>query len=134
MARARTAKTGSKPTVVPADPAGKRIESGGSTILCMAALAKRVLLRGKRIMVLHSGGDSRRLPAWSAARKIWVPLDRLGLPAAAGSSSSCAGRQGQQNGSGLGWIATPPTRSLGRSPSISMPAACESRSSRTSAP
>jgi fucokinase len=118
MARARTAKTSSKPTAAPgfdllvltvanrvqqryaermlevrrrlgalpaglstvvlADPAGKRIGSGGSTILCMAALAKRDLLRGKRIMVLHSGGDSRRLPAWSAAGKIWVPLERLG--------------------------------------------------------
>jgi hypothetical protein len=50
----------------------------------MAALAKRDLLRGKRIMVLHSGGDSRRLPAWSAAGKIWVPLERLGLPASGG--------------------------------------------------
>jgi fucokinase len=118
MARARTAKTSSKPTAAPgfdllvltvanrvqqryaermlevrrrlgalpaglstvvlADPAGKRIGSGGSTILCMAALATRGLLRGKRILVLHSGGDSRRLPAWSAAGKIWVPLERLG--------------------------------------------------------
>jgi hypothetical protein len=65
-------------TVVIADAAGKRIGSGGSTILCMAALAKRDLLRGKRVLMLHSGGDSRRLPAWSAAGKIWVPLERLG--------------------------------------------------------
>ncbi|NBQ16663.1 MAG: hypothetical protein EBU31_19100, partial [Proteobacteria bacterium] len=40
--------------------------------------AKRDLLRGKRVLMLHSGGDSRRLPAWSAAGKIWVPLERLG--------------------------------------------------------
>ena len=67
-------------TLVMADPAGKRIGSGGSTLLCMAELAKRGLLgmRGARILILHSGGDSRRLPSWSAPGKIWVPLGRTG--------------------------------------------------------
>jgi fucokinase len=118
MARARIAKTSSKPTAVPgfdlvvltvanrvqqryaermldvrhrlgalpaglvtlviADPAGKRVGSGGSTLLCMAELEKRGLLRGRRTLLLHSGGDSRRLPSWSAAGKIWVPLGREG--------------------------------------------------------
>ena len=67
-------------TLVMADPAGKRIGSGGSTLLCLAELAKRGLLgmRGARILILHSGGDSRRLPSWSAPGKIWVPLGRTG--------------------------------------------------------
>jgi len=87
-------------TLVIADPAGKRVGSGGSTIICMAELAKRGLLNGaqgshagtrnttrttkrdithgNRILILHSGGDSRRLPSWSAPGKIWVPLGRAG--------------------------------------------------------
>ena len=67
-------------TLVMADPAGKRVGSGGSTLLCLAELAKRGLLgmRAARILILHSGGDSRRLPSWSAPGKIWVPLGRTG--------------------------------------------------------
>ena len=72
-------------TLVIADSAGKRIGSGGSTLLCMAELAKRGMLKnaraqahGHRILILHSGGDSRRLPSWSAPGKIWVPLGRTG--------------------------------------------------------
>ena len=65
-------------TRVVADPGGRRVGSGGSTLLCMADLAQRGLLRGRRVLVLHSGGDSRRLPSWSAFGKIWVPLGRLG--------------------------------------------------------
>ena len=65
-------------TVVVADPAGKRIGSGGSTLLCLDRLQRAGLLRGQRVLVLHSGGDSRRLPAWSPFGKIWVPLGREG--------------------------------------------------------
>ena len=65
-------------TRVVADPGGRRIGSGGSTLLCIADLARRGMLRGRRVLILHSGGDSRRLPAWSAFGKIWVPLGRHG--------------------------------------------------------
>ncbi|MFM8643380.1 MAG: L-fucokinase, partial [Phycisphaerales bacterium] len=63
---------------VVADPGGRRVGSGGSTLLCMADLASRGSLRGRRVLILHSGGDSRRLPSWSAFGKIWVPLGRHG--------------------------------------------------------
>jgi fucokinase len=65
-------------TIVVADPAGKRIGSGGSTLLCLDLLRREGLLRGQRVLILHSGGDSRRLPAWSPFGKIWVPLGREG--------------------------------------------------------
>lgn len=79
--------------MVVADSGGKRIGSGASTILVLWKLAdklasgktggrsKRVsadslasLFAGKRIIVLHSGGDSRRLPAYAAQGKIFAPL------------------------------------------------------------
>lgn len=70
------------------DPFGKRIGSGGSTIyvlykllehFCHADKSERYpspheLFKGKRILILHSGGDSRRLPAYSAVGKIFIPL------------------------------------------------------------
>ena len=65
-------------TLVVADPAGKRIGSGGSTLLCLAEIARMRLPAPARVLVLHSGGDARRMPAWSAAGKIWVPLQRAG--------------------------------------------------------
>jgi len=65
-------------TIVVADPAGKRIGSGGSTLLCMEMLRRAGLLGSHRVLILHSGGDSRRLPAWSPFGKIWVPLGRMG--------------------------------------------------------
>ncbi|MBU3682995.1 MAG: hypothetical protein FGM39_03085 [Phycisphaerales bacterium] len=65
-------------TRVVADPGGRRVGSGGSTLLCMADLAKRRSLHGRRVVILHSGGDARRLPSWSAFGKIWVPLGRHG--------------------------------------------------------
>ena len=76
-----------------ADPLGERIGSGGSTIyvlyklldyFCQANNAEckasnsqfslRSLLNGKRILILHSGGDSKRLPSYSAVGKIFFPL------------------------------------------------------------
>lgn len=71
-------------TVVVADPAGKRIGSGGSTLLCLQAAERGGGIAGQRTLVLHSGGDSRRLPAWSAMGKIWVPLERRGRGTRAG--------------------------------------------------
>ena len=68
-----------------ADPRGKRIGSGGSTIYILHKLLKlfcrdetyqsiEEAFKGKRILVLHSGGDSRRLPAYSAVGKVFTPL------------------------------------------------------------
>ncbi|MBN1464734.1 hypothetical protein JXA02_03160 [candidate division KSB1 bacterium] len=59
-----------------ADPDGKRIGSGGSTFLVLHALYAEFgeSLYDKRVLILHSGGDSRRLPAYSAIGKIFMPL------------------------------------------------------------
>ncbi len=73
--------------VVP-DTGGRRIGSGGSTLLCLlrcfvARERRRIpadpdivetILRRLRILIVHAGGDSRRLPAYSPCGKIFVPL------------------------------------------------------------
>ncbi|GAF87515.1 unnamed protein product, partial [marine sediment metagenome] len=75
--------------MVVADPGGKRIGSGGSTLYClMEVLARRLgeelrtagpgewedVLRELRILIVHAGGDSRRLPAYGPCGKIFVPV------------------------------------------------------------
>jgi fucokinase len=74
--------------VVP-DAAGRRIGSGGSTLQCLLEVIRRegvpqealgdpdiaeTILRRVRILIVHAGGDSRRLPAYSPCGKIFVPL------------------------------------------------------------
>jgi hypothetical protein len=82
------------------DPQGKRVGSGGSTIYVLYKLLEHFCslhspthrqatssygkdekyqspeeaFKGKRILILHSGGDSRRLPAYSAVGKIFTPM------------------------------------------------------------
>jgi fucokinase len=80
--------------LVVADPEGKRIGSCGSTLLCLFEVLQREgfrasdngqssraaehILEGLRILIIHSGGDSRRLPSYSACGKIFVPLPLQG--------------------------------------------------------
>jgi fucokinase len=60
--------------VVP-DLEGKRIGSGGSTLLCLEqVLAREHSLAEQRVLILHAGGDSRRLPAYGPCGKIFVPI------------------------------------------------------------
>jgi fucokinase len=75
--------------VVP-DLEGKRIGSGGSTLWCLVEVLRRERARrgigfaaegavertlsGLRILIVHAGGDSRRLPAYGPCGKIFVPL------------------------------------------------------------
>jgi fucokinase len=74
--------------VVP-DPGGKRIGSGGSTLYCLIEVLNRQLdknlrvvnlealeqvFRELRILIVHAGGDSRRLPAYGPCGKIFVPV------------------------------------------------------------
>jgi len=74
--------------VVP-DPGGKRIGSGGSTLCClMEVLSRRLgrkvlrsgpeqwrnVLQELRILIVHAGGDSKRLPAYGPCGKIFVPV------------------------------------------------------------
>ena len=74
--------------VVP-DPGGRRIGSGGATLEAAARAAAslagrtvvptiKTLFQGRRVLVVHSGGETRRLPAFSALGKILVPWSRIG--------------------------------------------------------
>jgi len=75
--------------LVVADPGGKRIGSGGSTLYCLIevlnqqaerdagatdAKAWEKILGALRILIVHAGGDSRRLPAYGPCGKIFVPV------------------------------------------------------------
>ena len=75
-------------TLVVPDLEGKRIGSGGSTLLCLLRILDRErrrrgagqsrsaadILRTLRILIVHAGGDSRRLTAYGPCGKIFVPL------------------------------------------------------------
>jgi galactokinase/mevalonate kinase-like predicted kinase len=85
--------------LVVADPGGRRIGSGGSTVHCLLEVLNHQLrgdpqqaaqretwleiLRRLRILIIHAGGDARRLPAYSPSGKVFVPLP--------GSSDSALG-------------------------------------------
>ncbi len=56
--------------VVP-DPGGRRVGSLGSTV---EVLRKIGGVGGRRVLVCHSGGDSKRLPAYAAIGKAFVPV------------------------------------------------------------
>ena len=57
--------------VVVPDPGGRRVGSLGSTV---EVLRKIGGLRGRCVLVCHSGGDSKRLPAYAAIGKAFVPV------------------------------------------------------------
>ena len=73
---------------VVADLEGRRIGSGGSTLWCLVEILRRErrgfdltgsgaieqALSHLRILIVHAGGDSRRLPAYGPCGKIFVPL------------------------------------------------------------
>jgi fucokinase len=76
--------------LVVADPRGRRVGSGGATINALAEVGRQMaemsqthrppdietLFRRKRILLLHSGGESRRLPHCSALGKIFARVPR----------------------------------------------------------
>jgi fucokinase len=78
---------------VAADLEDRRIGSGGSTVYCLSEVLERErkhgqaaedALRRLRILIVHAGGDSRRLPAYGPCGKIFVPVpgeSHTGLPA-----------------------------------------------------
>jgi fucokinase len=79
--------------VVP-DPGGRRVGSGGATLEAAIRAAEWLvatrpgdatrggdlesLFAGRRVLVVHSGGESRRLPAFAAVGKVLMPLDAHG--------------------------------------------------------
>lgn len=65
------------------DPDGKRVGSGGATFNVMRYIAEQTrdcdqknVFRNKRILVIHSGGDSKRVPQYSAIGKLFSPVPR----------------------------------------------------------
>jgi len=81
---------GVKQLLVLSDPGGKRIGSGGSTIYCLLNVLNRELRKNPddikhvatwekifqklRILIIHAGGDSRRLPAYGPCGKVFIPV------------------------------------------------------------
>ncbi len=68
------------------DPGGRRVGSLGATFNVLAELASALqragggaasleeLFKGRRILICHSGGDSRRTPAYTAQGKVFTPV------------------------------------------------------------
>lgn len=61
------------------DPGGRRVGSLGATLHVLAELAAECSgsgnpFAGERILICHSGGDSRRTPAYAAQGKVFTPL------------------------------------------------------------
>ncbi len=82
--------SGAREVLVVADPGGRRVGSGGSTIYCLMTILNRELsgaageasrredweklLRRLRILIVHAGGDSRRLPVYGPCGKVFIPV------------------------------------------------------------
>lgn len=62
------------------DPDGKRVGSGGATFNVMKYIREQSgcadCFKDKRILVIHSGGDSKRVPQYSACGKLFSPVPR----------------------------------------------------------
>lgn len=59
------------------DEGGKRVGSGGATLGVIKYIAERegkADFSGLRILVIHSGGDSKRVPQYSALGKLFSPV------------------------------------------------------------
>lgn len=62
--------------IVP-DEGGKRVGSGGATLSVLKYLKeKEESFNNKKILVIHSGGDSKRVPQYSALGKLFSPVPR----------------------------------------------------------
>jgi len=84
--------SGAGKILVVADPGGRRVGSGGSTIHCLLRvldleMGSRLEERARldlgtwekifgrlRILIVHAGGDSKRLPPYGPCGKIFVPV------------------------------------------------------------
>ena len=64
--------------VIP-DPNGERVGSGGATFNVLKYLKENGVkdFCDKKILVIHSGGDSKRVPQYSACGKLFSPVPRV---------------------------------------------------------
>ena len=72
------------------DPGGKRVGSGGATFQVLRYIGMQFPetenpFKNRRILVIHSGGDSKRVPQYSALGKLFSPVPRR-LPDGRGST------------------------------------------------
>ncbi len=60
------------------DPEGRRIGSGGATLRVLSAMqaSEGDVYSTRRVLIIHSGGDSRRLPHCSAIGKLFARIPR----------------------------------------------------------
>ena len=66
--------TGTKFVAIP-DRGGKRVGSGGATLEVLKYLHEQEEdFEGLRVLVIHSGGDSKRVPQYSALGKLFSPV------------------------------------------------------------
>ena len=65
------------------DPDGKRVGSGGATLNVLKAIAEKEqkadenFFKDLRVLVIHSGGDSKRIPQYSTCGKLFSPVPRV---------------------------------------------------------
>ncbi len=87
---------GIKRILIVPDPEGQRIGSGGSTVYALLqVLSEKIKASGRsqfsdvwieevlqklRILIVHAGGDSRRLPSYGPCGKIFTPLPGKSSP------------------------------------------------------
>ena len=64
--------------VIIPDLGGKRIGSGGATFSVIRYIRENEeTFKGKKILCIHSGGDSKRVPQYSACGKLFSPVPRV---------------------------------------------------------
>lgn len=63
--------------VIIPDEKGVRVGSGGATLSVLKWLNEHGGWAGKRVLVIHSGGDSKRVPQYSALGKLFSPVPHL---------------------------------------------------------
>lgn len=62
------------------DPDGQRVGSGGATLHVMNEIIKdagKTDFAGLKILCIHSGGDSKRVPQYSVCGKLFSPVPRM---------------------------------------------------------
>lgn len=80
-ARHRGALAAATRTAVVPDPNGCRIGSGGATLHALRVVAAGdPALASRRVLLIHSGGDSRRVPWANTFGKAFIPLPLLADP------------------------------------------------------
>lgn len=68
---------GTEVAVIP-DRGGERVGSGGATLAVIKFVKEKYgSFAGRRVAVLHSGGDGKRTPNYSAIGKVFSPVPRM---------------------------------------------------------